>query len=382
MWRMKKIPLFCVALFLLAATALAAEGPGNAYTSPSGVFSAVFPAPYQQKLTRLSLGPGRDVQAEEAAAVIDQRPYQPSLKTYAIRAAQTIGPPLTPEEQTAYLQRDIAAFEAQARKLGGAVHEKKQSNDRRSPGMVLAYAYNDPALGVQIVKARMIAGDRFIIQQIVTGNQETAESFKTRDFFQSLILQEDGRPSRQTGKAAAWKPVLAPNGFFTVRVPETSEAFFPQTPVFKSNQTNDLVALSFNDPVRRQALLMNVYGYRVDRDIDFKAAQEVLAQNHIARQGAAIAGIKFQKDFDEAKHSRLQTAYAIAPPAGYPYMTGARLRGVFDGREMMVTELLGPPALVNSGFADFLLTQAAFKPGPASPSQPSARPASGPATVP
>jgi hypothetical protein len=355
------LTLLVLACTFLPSLRLVADEAWVQYQSESGVFSTRVPAEHQAKVSSMAVANKRAICSEEITAVLDQRPYRNILKSYIVKVDQTLGPGLTSSAIDTLIQRELDLYDDFYTAQGGKIKTKEPQTILGFPGGVLQMTYVDPKLGEQHVRMRVLFSGSTRLEQIVTGPEETLNSYKTRDFFKSLTFS-DGLSITKHLLDTTWPPKDSALGLFTINVPPVTDPFFPQAPIEKHSKNVESMTFVFKDPVRNESLYYNVYGYRFSRDLILQNAETVLKKNHVLKYKVDPEKIRFKITKDENKRQIIQTAFNITPPPDFPFLQTVNLRGVVVGQSMLVQEVVSSQDLALSPFAETLIQVVKFHP--------------------
>lgn len=354
---------FLTCLVIGLSAAWADEAAWKKIRSETGLYAIAMPDGHKTALLTFPTDRNKIIKSEQKYITIDQRPYQPVVKNYMIRVDQTLGLGLNDQEMKSYAAQTLDLFEKTYKARGGAVIKKSADSLYGYYAGNLEMTYEDAALGQQHLRALIVMTPAAKYQLVATGNKTMMESFKTRDFFTSLNVE---KLSQAPFLAAApdLDRIAAKNGMFSVFLPKPNRIYFPRPPQTVQNGADEILRSVFQDPVRNQRLYFNIHTYQLKEPLSFQSAQEILARRHIFKHRQSIEGLDIAKGFDAQKRSMMETRYATQNYKDLPNVTAARLKSVFLKDKMVVAELLGNPALIDSSFANFLLGSVDFLPGP------------------
>ena len=370
------LPVFLIAIPLVKAQTADELTP---YASETGVFQVKIPADHKTAITRMDTKNGTSVYSGETIATIDQRPFKNAVKSFIVKFDQTIGPGLNEKEKETLIRRELDLYENHYASMNSIVQEKTESKRGDTKTGDIYITFEDPKLGLQGVKARVLFSDATRIQQIITGPDHIMRSVKSKEFFESLFL-EYGLPANPADMEETWQAHPSPLGIFTARLPPVAKPYVFEDPAIKNTDTSEILGFTVTDPVRAEKLFYRVYGYKFDDKPSFAEAEQTLLVRHIAQYLKIPEGLEIRKSFNAQNVPLIETQYDIPGLKNYPFAKTVKLRCLFLGNVMMVQELIGSHALVDSDFAGSLFAQTEFhsKPPQESPvtEAPSAPPAS------
>lgn len=358
----KELILLASLTALVPAVAIAAADWGN-FVSESKTFSVRLPEDHTSTRHQFFLGDDAAVNSEEVSSLIDQRPYKNTIKSYAIKLDQTIGPALTKESVAQLLDQEYNRYEEYYKTLDGEVLSQAPNNAAGMFGGEIYIAYKDPKLGPQRLRAQILFSETTKVQMIVAGSDDVMNSFQTRDFIESIVIR-DGLESVKNTLSEKWVPMESPTGMFTIKhPPEPVPPYYPLKPTVKTADKVEMVGLVFNDPVRNESIFFNVYGYSFNTDLAYENVQEVLLKNHIKKYRTGTNGVRYGKGLDQnQKLAFLEATFAINPPKNFPFLQNMKLKAYFDGKNMIVEELMTSNDLFNASFTRSLMDLVTFHP--------------------
>jgi hypothetical protein len=359
--------LFTLSFAVLPASFAGAED-WMTFTSPSGVYQVRMPEGLKSSSTQFLVDDDRAVHSEETSVLIDQRPYQNTMKSYIVKFDQTFGPALTGDNVSQLLHEEFQSYINYYSQFEGVVKHQDTEGYNGHWGGDIMISYKDKEFGQQTIRARILYGDDTRLQQIIIGSDDLMNSFATRDFMDTLIF--DPGVSIVKGRVnEKWLTMESPTGMFTLLYPgEKAPPYFTTPPKASWDDKNEIVAAVFHDPVRNENVYFNVYGYKFNTDLDFPAIQEILTKRHINKYRSATKGIRFAKGIGDPKEEGMlkypfmETTYPIKPPKNLPYISNVRLRSYHLGKNMIVMETMTSNALFTSSLVSNLMSFVNFQP--------------------
>ncbi|MGB4107146.1 MAG: hypothetical protein WBK55_05050 [Alphaproteobacteria bacterium] len=366
---MKRPLLGLLAISLLAIPAVAMAKDWLIFQSPSGVYEARFPEGFKSSSARFLINDNRAVHAEETTAIVDQRPYKNTLKSYIIKFDQTFGPELNANNVSQLLSEEFRNYIDFYEPMGGVLVNQNMEGYNGHWGGEIQISYKDPEYGEQSLRARILYGNDTRLQQIVIGTKDLMDSYATRDFMQSLIF-DPGVSIVKGLVREQWLTMESPTGMFTMLYPgEKAPPYFTAPPISNWDKKTEVVVAVYHDPVRNENVYFKVYGYQFDNDLDFAAVQEILTKRHINKYRQATKGIRFNKGISSGNEKKgmlkfpfMETTFPINPPKDHPYISTVRLRSFFSGKNLMVMETMTSDPLFASTLVDNLMGFVNFQP--------------------
>lgn len=361
----KKLFLFCAAMAIPALLAGAAMGQTkrdgwNWHESESGAFGVLVPEGQKETLTRFRISDKHVLSNSELIALDDQRPYRDIVKSYIVKADQTIGAPFSEKELEKLIEREVATYISHYKTMNGEVLEQKDLIVGGRPAKELFIAFDDPEHGRQGLRAAFMFSDLTKFQQIYIGPEDSLFIYRNKDFFDSIQIR-GGYTVEEGEFAKDWNLHVSPFEIFTVLLPPVSPPYVYAEPASHANERNDVISFAFYDPVRLQQAYFNTYGYRFDKNLTSSDMQQVLMRNHAFQYGINLSNFVFsQGQFGE--FPLLETAFYVPPQAHLQNADYVRLRAVFSGNVAVVQELIATQPLAAGPFAEKLLSAVDFHP--------------------
>ncbi len=332
------------------------------FISETGIYEVYIPKGYtldekEFRTTRKSIAYATEIQS-----IQDQRPLVNTVKKYIVRTEQTFGPPLTEKEQKLLIVKDLNAFVDYYTKLGGRVLSR--NNDLEQVGQEageVRIAYEDPKLGAQEFRGRVLSTNVTKVHQIVTGPPDIMEEHQTSHFFDSLILS-GGLTHERRNLQGQWEANTSPLAIFIAFLPKQAEPFFKEPPQIRSNQSAEVMSAEFFDPIWRHKLKYNVYGYYFGREITPKIVTDVLDKRHVSKR-PPVGEYQDLEPFETANgYKGFEIEYRSAGEPNDAYMDFVHIHSRFIGPFLIVQELVGSEHLVKSEFAENLMDETIFQP--------------------
>lgn len=334
------------------------------YEAKGNVYSLSFPEFFESEEVFMRQDSRYLLGANEITAMADNRPYAAVPKHYILKFSQTLGKELTAEQCQELIARELETYANYYSSLKGSVleiNDKAPQGD--NPGGFITIGYEDPKLGPQMLRVHIVFTDRSMFQQIVTGMEKDIKAPSTENFFKSLVVEND--LFRQNGSVKdEWKIYTPPLGIFTVYFPEATRPYLPKEPEISGKDKYERVSAQFYDPVLKQRVFVNVYGYELDRDIGAREVELFLQERFILRY-PALVGSAVTTKINGLAFPTADTVFSIKPPDGYPYMDKVRVRVMYAQNYILAYEVIGTENLINGPFVDSLIRQVNFTPSEA-----------------
>lgn len=356
-------PLFLmtVAASLFFAGKLAAEEFWVQYKSDSGIFSVRIPEEHETEFSTFFVADNRAINSEEIYSVVDQRPYRNIIKSYIVKADQTIGGGMNDQETALLLEREMDMLEDFYAAYGGKVISRKTDGFGKMAGGELLISYKDTTVGNQIVHAVIFFSKSIRMEQILVGPESTLNSLIAKEFFKSLNFT-DGVGITTKLLTEAWDPVKSPLGIFTYFQPPIAKPYFTEKPVVKHTKDTEKISMIFKDPVRNQSLYYNIYGYKLAQPLTQNIAEAMMIKGFILRHKANPKGVRINHGTNKLGKKVIDITYNIPSPKEFPFLQTTTVRATYDKDVMIVQEALSSQVLIFSPFAQNLLNTIEFHP--------------------
>jgi len=350
---------FALFITLLAFPASVQAQEWHSFTSDTGLFQVRIPDNLTEENVALKISPNSVAQSGHALAQFDQRPYKNAVKNYIIKYQQSFAEPLTEKEISSLIDEEMGIYAAHYKSLKGA--EKKRKGpfwQASTPAGEIYLSYEDPELGEQSIRARIMFTSNGKFEQIVTGPDDIMDSFQTRKFFDSMVA-DDGFKKKPGRYKDDWLPIDSSLGIFTAYYPGLIKPYVSEEPTIEGSDYLDKVSLRFYDPIWRNHMFFNIYGYKMNRKMNYLQAENLMRTQHIKRHRFSDKTIEIERLTND-NIPVLETVYSITPPEGLPYASRVKLRTMFYNDFVLVQELIGSPKHIQATFADNLLKSTDF----------------------
>lgn len=301
------------------------------------------------------------ISAETMKAVMDQRPFRNNVQTFIIQLQQTIGEGLSIEERNHLIDKALNEYQAHYEKNGAEIITREKKYFEKLPGGELYLTYNDPESGLQAMRIRVLFSDVSKIQQIYTGGDESAFIMRTQEFFNSLGVNI-GKTKSEGNIIDDWKEYTSPLRIYSALLPEKVVPYVKEDPVVKHGETNDLIGVVLHDPVREADMTYSITGYKSNAPLDYTSAQYLVTSKHLTRHMRTPKGISFQKLKNSSDQFILESAFSLGSADIPEAVKTIKIRATFQGRYLMVQELVTSKALINSTIAANLMGHTLFHP--------------------
>lgn len=355
----------CLLAGLAIAPSLASAQDWRNYREKFNLFSLSFPGPYDvANESYVYVNDRSRLCAAEVVATLDLRPYEPLNKYYILKMAQTLGKALTEAQQKDLLDREIKAYTKHYTAMDGTVVQTNfDSPQGDDPGGYVAIEFEDPKQGPQMVKARFVLTSHSLFQHIVISTRQDLLAPVTKDFLNSLIV-ENGLCRAGKNAKSDWKPIAPPLEIFTASLPPPAKPYLQKEPEISSQDKSDRISATFYDPLWRQNLFVNVYGYEMDREIGRTEAEAFLHERFTGKY-PVLAESTFTSSISGLSYPAFEVTFSIKPPDESPYMDTVRVRIGYARNYIMAYELRGSKNLTGGPLADALLEEARLTSGKA-----------------
>ncbi len=357
--------LTLLALSVFTPSPVQAQEFWEKVASPSLLFSTQMRKEHEVESNSLLIGANRAVYSEEIEAIVDYRPYKNVFKNYAVTLDQTFGPMMSDREQAWLARREIDDLIKSYASFNHFIRDRDVNYDGRYKSEKVTLVYEDPDFGVQAVMLRVMVGDISKYKQLAIVPADFMDDMKVQDYFSSL-RHDDGIPKTDRKIMEEWQGITSPHKIFSVKIPPPTKPFFTKDPVIKKTENAEVIRYVFRDPVRRQNLYYNLYGYKTGENLTFEKVEKIIAKNHIEPHRRDPSKVGLSKRI-ERETPFLLAEYNIPATKKIPYLNMVRLRVFFEGSFIFVQEIMGSDTLVNTPFVDNLQSLYKFHPEHAVP---------------
>ncbi|MBL4803375.1 MAG: hypothetical protein JKY71_00795 [Alphaproteobacteria bacterium] len=358
---MKKfvLPTLFIVSLVFAGTALAQQW--IYFKSKTGLFKLRIYNNVKEDINTFRLNDKSVAMYGQTVSTFDQRAFKDVVKNYIIKYEQTLGYTLSQQDAAKLIHNELQLYESYYSSLGGILREKKDLFYKDGfPAGEIYVKYDDPQVGEQSIRITVLFTETAKIQHIISGPEDMMTSFKTREHYNSLdvdngYVREDGSIQEE------WRSVTSPMRLFTLYLPEPGSPYFPKDQVSYNDQHVERVSSVFHDPIWNMDVYYNVYGYIPNGKVNDARAQSITTERHIKRHRLSADGLKY-KHLTVANQNIAEISYDIIAPKGKPNVRWVKLRVQHADNKIVVHELLGPRHLVESPFFDYLVDNAKFHP--------------------
>lgn len=339
---------------------------GEPYASPSGIFQVLFPDPPASKITTFRISEKALAGTEETNAFKTQKPFRNQSKNAIVKFKQTLGPALNRGEIASFLDREIELYRTLYTVPGARIDSVKKTSHAGFPAAEIRASYSVPGLdGPQSMAAYVLFTDSTQIEQIVMGPESIMDTYKTKEFFESLRV-EDGLQKKPGRFELEWKTLITPSGLFSVILPPKTEPFVPYDPLTQYDSGKEIIGSVFYDPLWNQQIFYNAYGYVTNDILTFHGAQEWVIENHLPRYNHGGQLPRFTRTEIEGAPA-LTSEFPVTPPKKYPYANYVRLRIRFAKNTLLLEEIFGARRLAESAFLNNVIGLTKFHPADSIP---------------
>ena len=332
------------------------------FESESGLFEARFPDNVKENYEELRLNNGNVIYSGQATSTLDYGTYKQAAKNYIIKYEQTFAGILNDKDISELLANELALYASHFSQLGGVQKSRKDVmyHTDGTPGGEISLSYQDPELGEQHMRARILFTDSAKIQHIVIGPEDIMHSLQTRNFFDSLYIKGNFRKKAGSIKNE-WDSIRSNFGIFTAYLPQATPPYVSKPYSVKSSNKAERIRIQFYDPVWKDSAFYGIYGYRLNRQLTEFDVKTILKNKHILRQRFSANKVTF-KSLENDGFPVLEAQYSITPSKANPFATQAKLRAHYSGNVLMVHELIGSHRQLRSKFIDHVVRNVEFHP--------------------
>ena len=342
------------------AKAQSGQSDWRMYMSETRLFSSLMPGKPDEHVVKFRAGDDVLLVKSEAFAFIDQRPYKDVIKNYVIKFEQTLGLKIKEKSRIDIVQKEINQYIEDYADKNARVVEHKITDDTYTTFGHLALYFDDEKAGPQGFRIRIILSGTTKFYQIFSGPEKDMFSRVTDRYFESFtvrsgVLNQEGNINEE------WKRIESPMGLFAIKAPEVAPPYFNSEPSIVFEDDKERVGMIFTDPIWKQNIYYNVSGFKVDEEMSFELAEDVILEKFLTKHGRNMVGIKLEKNFI-GETPYIETTYLINPPKHLPYLNQVRLRAMFLGNYIIVQEVVGPKHLIGTSLINSFFDLVEFTP--------------------
>ncbi|MFN3700144.1 MAG: hypothetical protein ACK4VI_01320 [Alphaproteobacteria bacterium] len=344
------LPLLVLLAFLSEMRSAQAQG-WTQYRDEDGIFQVLIPENYRISKRMLRHNESEMLISTELSAVVDQRPYKDVTMQFIIKYDQTFTTGIPRQDVPSLLENELEKYIAFYSEFGGILRNREiGSFGGGYSGGELFITYMDKEHGLQSIRVRIMYTDSTKVEQIVIGPEDTMNSQRVREYFNSLSIRS-GRTSFPGDFEEEWSTFTSPFDLFAQRFPRSTIPYMPAEPKVAFNERTERVATQFVDPVYGYTLFYNTYGYRFNTLMTKENVQQILLDRHLRRFRVDIGRIQFAHG-SQGQYPVMTVVINVAAPSRYPYMNAVKLLAHYYGNFVAVQEFAG-----NSIHIDTLLAQ-------------------------
>ena len=353
------LSFLCIGAVFHAPKALAQDW--QVYESPYRIYTTRVPNNIKEGAQFFPISDTKAAMIGTAHADIDQNPYKKAVKNYIIQYVHSIGPKIDDDEITTLIKDQLDIYARHYGSMQGSIETRDNVIFQSGvPGGEIKMSYNDPEYGEQSIRLRVFFTGHGKLEQIITGPPQSMHSMTTQAYFDTMYIEEGYRPRSKSYVEEA-QEVLSPLGIFTAYLPPVMEPYFPQNYTVKSTDTVERISTQFYDPIRKEYVIYNIYGYKMPDKITYLSAEGILQENHILRHRFKAGAVEIGR-YTNNEQPVLKANYSIVPTDEYPYINNVRLRAQFFDDAMVVHEVMASKTMINSTFLDTMIHKLAFHP--------------------
>ena len=362
----KKFSVLAMLVFLTTAgfqnTARADEG-WIYYESPTGVFRSHMREEHTSQISSLMIGDKSVVNSENIASKPQLSAITGNAPSYIVKFDQTIGPALSHTQISNIVLNEFKLYEDFYTNYKGVVNERDTSGTIGHYGGMLKISFEDPRKGPQSTWIRILVSNSTKLTQIAVGPPESMASSRTKKFFDDFQFFDGITLSKQKIRDT-WKPLHSPLAIFTTySPPEVTAPFFPSLPSVNNSEKAEVIAHVFYDPLLKESINFNVYGY-VFPGVNEVTAKQFAVLNHINKLRPLSRKVLFEPVKDGNSPTLSEVTFEIAGATEGAKPRTVTLRIDYKDSRLLVMEAIGSESLVKSPFANTLFDLVTFSEAP------------------
>lgn len=355
------IPAILLGLFILCVGSPYAQAQNmTQFNDEDGIFHVLIPENYKinKKMTRIDNS--QMVISTEIHSVVDQRPYKEVVKDFIVKYDQSFMNAIPQEDIPKLLEKDLEKYINYYAKFDGVLRKREVGTFGGQPGGEIIISYLDKEKGIQSIRLRIVYTDVTRVEQIIIGPEDAITAQSTTDYFSSLSVK-GGRTSFPGEIEKEWDTLVSPFALFTQLLPKRTIPYVPNDPQIASNDRVERVSLKLVDPVYENIMFYNIYGYRFNSLMTMDNVQKVILDRHLKKFNVNIRNVQFTQT-SAGDYPVLATKVHFAAPDRYPYMNTIDIKAHYYGNFVVIQELAGNNAHVESVLAHNLTRMFKFYP--------------------
>ena len=322
------------------------------------IYEVMLPENNQIHTSTLNMGNGRMAFGEFVKGITKDNSEDANERTYTLQVMQTLGHPL----DTSYLQSELekrikSYLDTFIPYNGKLLNRDKYYGHSTMYASDIYLTYDDPKQGPTYLRTKIYLTGSTLALQTVSGSEASIYAYKSKSYFDSMTLY-DGTILTNASMKDEWKPYLSPLHIFTAHFPEQDQIYIHADPEIHNSDKSEVMLFKFNDPYLEKTMHFNVYGYRFNANLDQAAAISVAIKRHLQKQNISLN----ERTFSVPDTNAIQTFFSMRPTANNKYSERGRLYAKYQDNYMLLYEMWGPLALIDSTFADNLIDTVDFHP--------------------
>lgn len=351
--------LLVLTLIVLNASQASAQN-WSKFHDEDNIFHVLIPENYKLNKKMLRMNDEHMLITTELNSQVDQRPYKDVLKQYIIKYDQTFMNAIPKEDIPDLLDKEIERYIKFYAKQEGVLRNKEFGTFNGLPGGDIFISYRDKDRGIQSIRVRIMYSDVSRVEQIIMGPEDSMNANTTKDYFSSLRVN-NGRTKFKGDIEKEWDATISPFALFTQLAPKRAEPYMKVAAKTVANERIERMNMKFFDPVYNNELFYNVYGYRFNTLMTMENVQKVILDRHLKKFKIDPASVKFTQT-NAGDYPVLMTKAHFKSPDKYPYMNTISIRAHYYGNFVVIQEMAGNNAHVESILAQNLLRYFRFYP--------------------
>lgn len=349
-----------LAAFTILSTSQASAQSWSKFHDEDNIFHVLIPENYKINKKMLRMSDKHMLITTELNSSVDQRPYKDVFKQYIVKYDQTLMNAIPKDDLPRLLDKEIERYIRFYTKQEGVLRNKEFGVFNGMHGGDIFISYRDKERGIQSIRVRIMYSDVSRIEQIIIGPEDAMMAHTTKDYFNSIRIN-NGRTEFDGDIEKEWDAVISPFALFTQLTPQKAEPYMKDSAKTVANDRIERMSMRFHDPVYDNDLFYNVYGYRLNTLMTMEHVQKVIMDRHLKKFKVDVGSIKFTQT-SSGDYPVLATKVHIVPPDKYSYMNTISIRAHYYGNFVVVQEIAGNNAHVESALSHNLQRYFRFYP--------------------
>ncbi len=331
------------------------------HRSVTKIFDIKFPKKYKYKIFPFQFNNDTIAYSKEIIGSLDNKTKATKDKSLMVKAVQTFGSPLSYRDAEQILNATVRKYSMSAKELGGEIliNENKKYDGFLGRNIYISYLNDGKKFGLRI---KVYLTDYSKVEQILSGPASSMYSYRSDDFFNSLVLHS-GRVKQENPLGVGWVKYPSKSNIFTAVLPPKNSNYTPNPPNFTIKDNVEVMNFVINDPVLQNNVRYNIYSYKGVSDFSYESVKSALFAKHVSKfvKDADLDSLKTENKTYK-KYKSMKTKLIVTPTKKYPNITTIYLEARYNGDILVIQEFLCGRKHTNSGLNETLFSLMEFHP--------------------